>query len=70
MIGSAICVLLFWGFVVLSFIMGVMRPGKKKHGKIVFFSKIIDLCIEEKEKRESKKSKQSRKKRVFIILYV
>ena len=29
MIGSAICVLLFWGFVVLSFIMGVMRPGKK-----------------------------------------
>ncbi|MFA2830805.1 hypothetical protein AB1I80_10790 [Bacillus paranthracis] len=68
MIGSAICVLLFWGFVVLSFIMGVMRPGKKKHGKIVFFSKIIDLCIEEKEKRESKKKQAEQEKESFYNL--
>ncbi|MED1302950.1 hypothetical protein BK704_12310 [[Bacillus thuringiensis] serovar konkukian] len=49
MITSALCFILLWGFVVISFIKRVMRKGKKKHGKIIFFSKLIDLCIDKKK---------------------
>ncbi|MFB4347730.1 hypothetical protein RAC77_24765 [Bacillus sp. BR_7] len=62
MITSAVCVIGLWAFAVVTFIKRLMRPEKKKHGKIVFFSKIIDLCIEEKEKRELKKKQAEQEK--------
>lgn len=49
MITSAICVIVFWAFAVITFIKRLIRPGKKKHGKMIFFSKLIDLCIDKKE---------------------
>ncbi|MED2186457.1 hypothetical protein [Bacillus wiedmannii] len=49
MISSALCVIVFWAFSVTIFIKRVMRPGKKKHGKIIFFSKLIDLCLNKKD---------------------
>ncbi|MFC9414819.1 hypothetical protein ACIG6B_11385 [Bacillus mobilis] len=54
----------FWIFTIITFILFVLRPGKKKHSKIIFFSKLVDICIEEKEleeKRREQKEKEEQK---------
>ncbi|HDR7518316.1 hypothetical protein [Bacillus mobilis] len=56
----------FWIFTIITFILFVLRPGKKKHSKIIFFSKLVDICIEEKEleekRREQKEKEQKEQK--------
>ncbi len=53
----------FWIFTIITFILFVLRPGKKKHSKIIFFSKLVDICIEEKEQKKSKKKREESRKR-------
>ncbi|PED98799.1 hypothetical protein CON78_20900 [Bacillus toyonensis] len=48
----------FWIFTIITFILFVLRPGKKKHSKIIFFSKLVDICIEEKEQKKEQEEKR------------
>nr|WP_313895075.1 hypothetical protein [Bacillus cereus group sp. BfR-BA-01379] len=52
----------FWIFTIITFILFVLRPGKKKHSKIIFFSKLVDICIEEKEQEERREQKEQEQK--------
>ncbi len=51
----------FWIFTIITFILFVLRPGKKKHSKIIFFSKLVDICIEEKEQKKQKKEREEKR---------
>nr|WP_255298884.1 hypothetical protein [Bacillus cereus] len=50
----------FWIFTIITFILFVLRPGKKKHSKIIFFSKLVDICIEEKELEEKRREQKEK----------
>ncbi|PGC70209.1 hypothetical protein COM28_28995 [Bacillus toyonensis] len=52
----------FWIFTIITFILFVLRPGKKKHSKIIFFSKLVDICIEEKEQKKEQEEKRREQK--------
>ena len=52
----------FWIFTIITFILFVLRPGKKKHSKIIFFSKLVDICIEEKEQKKQKKEREEKRR--------
>lgn len=53
----------FWIFTIITFILFVLRPGKKKHSKIIFLVNWLTYVLKRKNRKKSKKKREESRKR-------